>query len=178
MYWENVEGSFTFQSLYDNIIQKFNDAIFVEIGVWKGKSAIYMAEKIKTSGKNIKFWAIDIFNGSGYEYDKDVLEGTLLEKYHINIEPVKDFIETLIGDSKELHEKFENESIDFLFLDADHEYRAVKEDLRLWFPKIKKGGIIAGHDYNESSCGVRQAVDEYFLFGAQSYIGGCWIFYK
>jgi len=177
MYWENVEGSFTFQNLYNNMVQRFNDAIFVEIGVWKGKSAIYIAEKIKESGKNIKFWAIDIFNGSGYEYDKDVLEGTLLKKYYINIEPVKDFIQTLAGDSKELHEKFENESIDFLFLDADHEYKAVKEDLRLWFPKIKKGGIMAGHDYNEP-CGVKQAVDEYFLFGAQQYMGGCWIFYK
>ena len=61
MYWENLEGQFTFQILYSNMANKFNNAKFVEIGVWKGKSAVFMAEKIKESRKNIQFWAIDTF---------------------------------------------------------------------------------------------------------------------
>lgn len=181
MYWENIEGMFTFQLLYSNMIQRFpNNSVFVEIGTWKGKSSIFMAEKIKESGKNITFYTIDLFNGfgGGYDEDEDAKEGKLFEKFMKNSEPVKEFIIPLVGDSKILYDKFEKESIDFLFIDGDHRYEGIKKDLQLWFPKIKKGGIISGHDYDEPSCGVRKAVDEFFSFGAQSYAGGCWIFYK
>jgi predicted O-methyltransferase YrrM len=164
MYWENLEGQFTFQILYSNMVNKFNNAKFVEIGAWKGKSAVFMAEKIKESGKNIQFWSVDTF------------EGPLLEAK--NIEPIKNFLHTIVGDSSKVHDQFEDESLDFVFIDGDHSYNGVKKDLKGWFPKIKNGGIIAGHDYFEPSCGVRQAVDEYFSFGAQPYEGGCWIFYK
>jgi predicted O-methyltransferase YrrM len=179
MYWENIKGSFTFQFIYNNMVNTFDNAVFVEIGTYKGQSAVFMVEKIKELKKNIKFYTIDLFvNPQGYENDADVKSGTLLQKYYQNIEPVKDYINTIIGDSTKVHEQFENESLDFVFIDGDHSYKGVKKDLAGWFPKIKKGGIMAGHDYNELSCGVRQAVDEFFTFSAQSYIGGCWIFYK
>jgi cephalosporin hydroxylase len=183
MYWENIEGmGFTFNLLYSNMVNKFDNAVFAEIGVWKGQSAVYMAEQIKKSGKNIKFWAIDSFCGDGeeneYNNDPDVQSKTILQKYYENIEPVKNYINTIPENSLVAHKYFENESIDFLFIDGDHRYEGVKQDLKLWMPKIKKGGVIAGHDYNEPTCGVKQAVDEFFLFGAQGYAGGCWIFYK
>lgn len=180
MYWENVEGSFTFEILYSNMVQRFgNDSTFVEIGTWKGKSAIYMAEKIRESGKKIFFYIVDLFNGEcGYEDEPDVKEGKLYEVFTKNIEPVKSYIQSLRGDSKILYKDFQNDSIDFLFIDGDHRYPGIKADLKNWFPKIKNGGIIAGHDYNEPSAGVHQAVDEFFTFGAQQYTGGCWIFYK
>lgn len=38
-------------------------------------------------------------------------------------------------------------SLDFVYLDADHSYEAVKEDIKAWWPKIKPGGILAGHDW-------------------------------
>lgn len=161
------------------MVQKFDNAIFVEIGTWKGKSAVYMAESIKQSRKKIKFYTIDTFKDfAGYNEDKDVKAGTVFQLYLKNIESVKDYVETLVGDSKDLYNNFQDETIDFLFLDGDHTYKGVKKDLELWFSKVKKRGIIAGHDYNEATCGVKQAVDEYFLFGAKSYTGGCWIFYK
>jgi len=179
MYWENLEGTFTYQTLYSSMVNNSNNAVFVEIGTWKGKSAVFMAEKIRESRKNIKFYTIDLFeNIKGYDSDLDIIAGTVLEKYYKNIEPVKNYLETLIGDSKELYKNFENESIDFLFLDGDHTYKGVLKDLQLWFPKVKIGGIAAGHDYDEDSCGVRQAVDQFFGFGAKQYAGGCWIFYK
>ena len=178
MYWENVEGMFTFHTLYSNMVQKFpSNSLFVEIGTWKGKSTIFMAEKIKESSKEIKFYAIDSFDGFGGGY-ADAENKDLLTIYNKNIEPVKSYIQTLIGFSFDLFKNFEDDSIDFLFIDGDHRYEGVKRDLQLWFPKIKNGGIISGHDYDEPSCGVRKAVDEYFAFGAQSYIGGCWYFEK
>jgi len=164
------------------MVQKFDNAIFVEIGIWKGKSTVYMAEQIKNSGKNIKFYAIDSFIGFGeeksYDEDPDIKSKTILQKYYSNISPVKEYINTIVGDSKEVHTQFENESVDFLFIDGDHRYEGIRTDLHNWFPKIKKGGIISGHDYFEPTCGVKKAVDEFFIFGAQGYTGGCWIFQK
>jgi hypothetical protein len=70
---------------------------------------------------------------------------------------------------------FKDESLDFIYIDANHSYEAVKEDLERWFPKIKPGGIFAGHDYLNGEVpygtewgstgitdfGVKQAVDEF-----------------
>src|SRR5260221_412005 len=44
-------------------------------------------------------------------------------------------------------EDFEDESLDFVYIDANHEFRYIAEDLCEWTKKVKKGGIVAGHDY-------------------------------
>jgi hypothetical protein len=49
---------------------------------------------------------------------------------------------------------------DFVYIDANHNYDAVKQDLALWMPKIRAGGIIGGHDFSPEFPGVRQAVQE------------------
>ena len=49
--------------------------------------------------------------------------------------------------SKTASEIFEDESLDFIYIDANHAYDFVVEDINLWFPKLKKGGIFSGHDY-------------------------------
>ncbi len=58
-------------------------------------------------------------------------------------------------------------SLDFVYLDARHSYEGVMEDLQVWFPLVRRGGLMAGHDYNdgvfvEGVHGVRSAVDEFF----------------
>jgi hypothetical protein len=37
--------------------------------------------------------------------------------------------------------------LDFIYVDANHTYQAVKDDIKLWYPKVKSGGIVMGHDY-------------------------------
>lgn len=58
-----------------------------------------------------------------------------------------------------------DESLDFVFIDADHNYESVKEDIREWSKKVRKGGIISGHDYYvfrySGNRGVIDAVNEY-----------------
>ena len=58
-------------------------------------------------------------------------------------------------------------SLDFVYIDARHDYDSVMEDLAAWFPKVKPAGIIAGHDYADGVFpqgvfGVKRAVDEFF----------------
>lgn len=52
-------------------------------------------------------------------------------------------------------------SLDLLYLDACHTYECVRKDLQTWFPKVKPGGVVAGHDYLNRSYGVFQAVEEF-----------------
>lgn len=53
-------------------------------------------------------------------------------------------------------------SQDFVFIDADHRYEAVKRDIELWLPKVRHGGLIAGHDFTAGWPGVQKAVVEAF----------------
>jgi len=163
MYWENIQGFFDFGDIYIDMVSKYNDALFVEIGTWKGKSAVFMGEQIKD--KNIKFYTIDTFEMSESN-DHFVLIDVedLYKEACKNIEPVKEYINIIRNSSHDASSKFEDESIDFLFIDGCHEYDCVKKDLELWYPKIKIGGTIGGHDYTQP-CGVKQAVNEFFSSG-------------
>lgn len=67
--------------------------------------------------------------------------------------------------SEEASRRFPDNSLDFVYVDADHVYESVRKDLTLWYPKVKVGGVFAGHDYAERRCkygvyGVVLAVDE------------------
>lgn len=64
--------------------------------------------------------------------------------------------------SYEAVKKIEDGSLDFIFIDAQHDYESVKRDIELFFPKVREGGLFAGHDYASHWCGVVQAVHEAF----------------
>src|SRR6185436_14587326 len=69
--------------------------------------------------------------------------------------------------SLEAAERIPHHSIDFVYIDARHDYAAVMEDLGAWFDKVRPGGIIAGHDYLDGHFpagvfGVKSAVDTFF----------------
>ena len=65
-------------------------------------------------------------------------------------------------------EDYSNEYFDFIYIDADHTYEAVKRDLKVWWPKLKVGGLIGLHDYenvenNTIPFGVVKAVTEFLV---------------
>ena len=49
---------------------------------------------------------------------------------------------------QEALEKVQDNELDFIFIDARHDYCATHDDIKAWWPKVKPGGIFAGHDYN------------------------------
>lgn len=176
-YYQNIQNWFDYEKIFNIAIQKAQDgAKFVEIGVWKGGSTAYMGVEIFNSEKNIDYDAIDTFEGS-LEHG-DVSEWLFKEATQ-NLKPLIDLgIVNLIKDtSLNAVNKYENESIDFCFIDGSHEYEDVKADIIAYLPKIKKGGIIAGHDYSPDWPGVVKAVDEIFGNNKKN-INNSWIFYK
>ena len=70
-------------------------------------------------------------------------------------------IEFVRKTSKEASKQFPDNYFDFVYIDANHLYEAVWEDINLWFPKVKNGGFIAGHDVQFGD--VKSAVYRFFL---------------
>ena len=62
--------------------------------------------------------------------------------------------------SEEAAPSFEDNSLDFIFIDANHDYQAVLRDIELWYPKVRPSGLVAGHDYTWPE--VKEAVDLVF----------------
>ena len=63
-------------------------------------------------------------------------------------------------------QEFENGSLDFVYVDANHEYEHIVQDLKTWLPKIRQGGILSGHDFFDGTnvngiYGVKSAVEEF-----------------
>ena len=100
---------------------------------------------------------VDVFLG-GYAKAKDVSKQKL-EKLDCYDKVIWHYMTTAKA-SKEVEDK----SLDFVYVDAGHSYELVKEDLELWWPKIKDDGMMCGHDYNLCGRmeGIKQACDEFF----------------
>lgn len=164
-FYQTIHGWFDYHGLYHQTVKNADDGQhFVEIGVWKGASAAFMGVEILNSGKQITFDGIDSFEGSAEHGDIE----NFYEETKENLKPLIDrnIINLIQGYSHEIVSQYKDNSIDFLFLDASHEYEDVKRDIQMWLPKVKSGGIFAGHDYHPDWSGVISAVDE--MFGKQN----------
>jgi len=171
MKWKDIEGYFSYTNLYDIALKYCPDnSIFVEIGSWMGRSTCYMGEGIKNSQKNIKFYAIDTWEGSEEPQHKETIEKLKNQKlslfdtfnFHLKSCEVSEYVTPFQTTSLTAAEQFEDNSLDFVHIDASHDYENVLEDIRAWYPKIKPGGFLTGDDYVINWGGVIRAVNEYF----------------
>ena len=90
-----------------------------------------------------------------------------------NIDPFRDLIQPLRMSSLEAASTFDSESLDFVFLDAAHDFLSVAADIEAWLPKVRPTGILGGHDYVSCWPGVVQAVEAKFGTHARVF-GPCW----
>lgn len=167
------EDWFTYSKLYQDIVKSFpSGSTFVEIGTWKGKSTAFMCVEIANSGKQIDFYCIDTFEGS-VEHQTNPELPHLYDIFKSNMKPVEGYYKELRMSSMEAVKKFENESVDFVFIDGSHEYEDIKDDINHWLPKVKKGGVLAGHDYyfppQPSSWGLRNSSNQNISLDIEDY---------
>jgi len=156
--YNQIDGWFDFQDVYSNIVKGAKDGDhFVEIGAWLGRSTSFMSTEIKNSGKNIKFDVIDTWGGSNEIYHNDFIknQGSVYDHFLENTSSLKEYINPIIECSYIAPKHYEDESLDFVYIDADHTYEIVKKDIESWYPKVKIGGILAGHDYYNSNQVIR-----------------------
>ena len=174
-FYKEIQNWFNYERVFDLAISRAQDGSkFVEIGVWKGGSTSYMGVEIFNSGKKIEYDAIDTFEGSR---EHGNVHG-LYEEAIQNLKPLIDLkiVNVIKGHSQEVVHIYKDQTIDFCFIDGSHEYEDVKKDILAYLPKVKVGGILAGHDYDKIWDGVIKAVDE--TLGQVEVINGSWIYYK
>ena len=153
---DKIQGWMTLEELgvlYDlacEVLKK--DSLAVEVGSWKGRSAYVLGNVCKNAGS--KLICIDTF--SGCESQKDLYDETAsvgVEKFMSEniIENLKGLPVTyFIGSSVDVHNKIDDGSATFVFIDGDHFNPVVKQDLDNFWPKVKSGGIFSGHDHSET----------------------------
>jgi len=76
-------------------------------------------------------------------------------------EPMASRVHILRGNSTDVAHQVPDASLSLVYVDADHSYHGVKTDCETWFPKVKKGGFMAFHDYQNPAYGVKKAVQEF-----------------
>jgi hypothetical protein len=180
--YKNIEGWFTFPVLYSTFAREYpSGSHFVEVGSWLGQSAAYMAVELINNNKKIRFDCVDTWVGSDEHKDMDIIkEDALYNTFLKNIESVKDYINPVRKSSLEAALDYQDESLDFVFIDAAHDYENVKKDIHAWYPKVKNGGFISGHDYSGAWPEVIVAVNEFSNYIRKGIeLGeGCWAMRK
>lgn len=153
-----------YQSVQDllYLLKGKKDLVIAELGILFGDSTELMLKTLDIK----KFYAIDLWEMyDGYD------ERFSIPKYLSNgseycynrfVNRIKDYpqVEIIREYTSIAHKHVKDGELDFCFIDANHEYDYTYEDIKNWFPKIKKGGILAGDDYWKQS--VKDAVRDYF----------------
>lgn len=186
-FYQKIHGWFDFESTYSRMVREFDSGShFVEIGAYYGKSSAFMAVEIANSGKNIKFDVIDTWRGSpehqedGWDKQEAMINDTAYDIFLQNLKPVEGYFNPIKMSSVEASKLYQDNSLDFVYIDAAHEYDFVKADIQAWYPKVKIGGILAGHDYIPSKKmfnGLVKAVNESFKEYITT-VGSTWMIKK
>ena len=133
-----------------------------ELGVKEGRFTQYLLQKFPT----LHMVAVDLWQEKpsstrrGFETYKTWDFGKIQADYRLRTAPFQDRLTTMQCDTVKAAESFVDGTFDFVFIDAEHTYEAVKADIAAWLPKIRSGGLLSGHDYSGSFPGVCDAVNE------------------
>lgn len=165
---DEIPGWCNYGDLYDAAVDHFPGGTLVEVGTFVGQSLAYLGQAVKRSGKPFRVVGVDHCTGSGIELGTDhhapqMARGTFAGNLHANLIAcgVADAVDVLIAPSTRAAAHFADGSVDFVFLDAAHDYESVCADIRAWLPKVRPGGWLCGHDYQDPPWpGVVRAVNE------------------
>lgn len=158
MGWRDIDGYWTEgdAEFYERLVKHFPvGARVVEIGCWKGRSSRCLADLGIKYQKDLRITFVDTWEGSEeHQHLEDVKNGTLFAQFVRNMDGIDfDFYRMPSVDAAE---EFDDGSLDFVFIDAAHDYDNVCADIRAWLPRVKRHGILAGHDFQHEP--VRRAV--------------------
>lgn len=159
-------------SQYVDFVKKIKNGKIIEIGVYGGASLLEICD-ICENNQNIIF-GIDPWETNNYSNGNLLNENTnpTLNEFHYHMSKNRKMLEKIIKEEKydrfvnlivekasEASKKFDDKTIDLIYIDGAHDYRSVFQDLQIWYPKIKKSGLIWGDDYNWE--GVQLALHDF-----------------
>lgn len=145
----------------------------VEIGTYMGESAamfvLYFNEV-----HCVDPWDQDFIPGTLSATDVEIVFDRVLGKLSFEHSVYK---HKMLG--SEYAKNVEDESFDFVYIDGDHHYESVVEDIKNWYPKVKTGHFIGGHDYsNPNATEVEKAVNDVLGFPEKTFMDHSWLIRK
>ena len=153
--------------IWKPFMEKYNCQVICEVGVQEGKHFNLLIQHHPKVAVAVDSW-IDsgIVSRNASLYSQEALDRQFdnlnkLAKENPSLKVIRKYSFEAVND-------FPNNYFDFVYIDADHTYQAVLRDLQDWYPKVKKGGFLAGDDYKNVrkiksgiKFGVIQAVNEF-----------------
>jgi hypothetical protein len=158
------------------LVERLRPETIIEVGTWKGRSAINMARYAKETGLSTEILCVDTWLGSPETWiDRDdpnfypslnIKNGTPLLYYTFLKNVIESGFEDVITPLRVPSEtafyilKNYNITAELIYIDAGHEYLSVRRDIDLYFNLLSQDGVMAGDDYGVWE-GVTRAVDEF-----------------
>jgi hypothetical protein len=171
VHWNDIPGWFHWRSAQEEAVRRFPDGSrFVEVGTYLGRSICSLAEVAEANGRQCTIVGIDTCRGSGPEGPRlkdyhaaavEEGEGTFAGALHRNVLACGygDRISLIVAPSVTAASFFADRSIDWVHLDARHDFAGVCADIAGWLPKVRSGGWLSGDDHDEMKWpGVVEAV--------------------
>jgi cephalosporin hydroxylase len=159
--WRDIPGWFQWRDAQQEAVAHFGDGSrFVEVGCYLGRSVCSLAELVAQAQRSIAVIGVDTCRGSGPEGRERVDahgpavrdgDGTFAGTLHRNVVNCgfADSVRLLICDSVSAAALFSDESLQWVHIDARHDYDSVLADIEAWGPKVCSGGWLSGDDYDE-----------------------------
>lgn len=144
---------------------KDNELVSCEIGVQSGSFSNQILQEFSLVDKHIlvdcwKEQSRDVYNDAANRNDQE--QENIYNSCLNNLKSFKNKIDIIRKMSDDACLDICDNYLDYLYIDGNHSYEAVKNDLNNWYPKMKKNSVISGHDYVKTPIfGVIQAVDEF-----------------
>jgi len=185
MTWKDIKGPFNQGAVeaVQAICEKIKNGTVIELGCLRGRSTFAMAEVCSKHGTRIV--TIDNFAGgeaadgsTKAQQQEDIKTQFLENRTACGFDSTVSLIH---GDSSESASSFSDESVDFCFIDADHRPESLQRDIEAWWPKVKRGGQLGGHDWPGSAQRIRKVVESFARMKettAEELSGSCWLLNK
>lgn len=152
--------------------------VIVEVGSWKGNTTSILGKIAKEWNGTV--YAVDHWRGNNGTWNKDIAtKYDVFKIFRNNMEilGLEDTVKPLVMESSSGVGLFKENSLDIVFLDGNHTYQGIKEDISMWLPKVKNGGIICGHDaekkYTDFNADIRKEIDKSAIEGVDNLTGIC-----
>lgn len=138
-------------------IERLAHGLCIDVGCFTGGSAASMLR-----GGADRVLCVDTFLGTNGEYTSKINPDAIFSVLRSRLREFEGRYSVLSGDSAWVASLMQPEIADVVFLDAAHNYDGVKRDIAAWWPCIKQGGIMAGHDYEAI---MTQVMSESWIIG-------------
>lgn len=163
----DLHGWFDFRTMYDGAARVLPDGgKFVEVGVWKGKSMIYLAQRLQDLGKSVQLHGVDTFGGDDDTGRAETKMDCVANLRRADAQAILHQVDSVTAATQ-----WDDGELDGVFIDGAHDYESVKADIVAWRGKVKPGGFFGGHDIDSPDVlrAVRESGIEF------NKIGRCWL---